>query len=155
MCRPTPWVTHLSKLLSIPNANENNSVSCHRYIPPCLPVRYYTDHILDISLYIFSFFFSSKLWSITEIAMGQWCGLVVVMFMLLSSLACIIVALLTDNWYKVSTEDNINPDIKKANNFHYGQWRLCYDEMPTGIWKNNIIWRSHYKQNKCYRWAGK
>jgi hypothetical protein len=64
--------------------------------------------------------------------MGHICALVIVLFILIASLACILVALLTDNWYKVTTPDNINPDLKKSYNFQYGLWRLCYDDMPAG-----------------------
>ena len=64
--------------------------------------------------------------------MGQMCMLVCVLFVLLASLTLTIVALLTDRWYRVYTNDNINPDIKKSYNFNYGLWRLCYDDMPTG-----------------------
>lgn len=65
--------------------------------------------------------------------MGQVCLVTVVFIIMVASLAVILVALLTDNWYRVHTADNINPELKKSYNFHYGLWRLCYDDMPTAI----------------------
>ncbi|KAK7113636.1 uncharacterized protein [Littorina saxatilis] len=65
--------------------------------------------------------------------MGQYYVLVLVLFLLLASLALTIVALLTDNWYRVHTPDNVNPEAKKKYNFHFGLWRLCYEDMPEAI----------------------
>nr|KAG5710481.1 hypothetical protein BaRGS_022299 [Batillaria attramentaria] len=66
--------------------------------------------------------------------MGHLCALVCVLLILLLALAATLVALLTDNWYRVDTDDIINPSnyTKQRYNFHYGLWRLCYDDVPAG-----------------------
>ena len=51
---------------------------------------------------------------------------------MLVSLTLSIVALLTDNWYEVSTIAIVNSNDQRFYNFHYGLWRLCYDNMPIG-----------------------
>ncbi|KAL8569242.1 hypothetical protein ACOMHN_047929 [Nucella lapillus] len=70
--------------------------------------------------------------------MGQTCILVCVVVGVVISLGLNLTALLTDHWYSAETPDNIDPVAKTMYNFHYGLWRLCYDEnLPDYVAQDN------------------
>lgn len=64
--------------------------------------------------------------------MAQVCALVFINLVLVLAIAGTLVALLTDNWYRV---DTYSTDVtsRQTYNFHYGLWRLCYDEIPPNV----------------------
>ncbi|XP_076458421.1 uncharacterized protein LOC143292117 [Babylonia areolata] len=65
--------------------------------------------------------------------MDHLCKLGIVFFLMLVSLTLTLLALLTDNWYRVHTDPNVDPEVRRRYNFHFGLWRQCYDRMPADI----------------------
>ncbi|KAL8597314.1 hypothetical protein ACOMHN_056077 [Nucella lapillus] len=65
--------------------------------------------------------------------MDHLCKLGLAFFLMLTALTFSLLALLTDNWYHVTTDPDIDPEVKQRYNYHFGLWRLCYDRMPKDM----------------------
>ena len=65
---------------------------------------------------------------------GQLCLLFLVLFMILISLACSLVAIVTDYWYTVDVDETKESNATVVNSFTYsfGIWRKCYNIIPDG-----------------------
>lgn len=59
--------------------------------------------------------------------------LVLSMLVLVVSLALTIAAILTDYWFLVEAGPSATEEDKQRNNFNFGFWKKCYDDMPAGL----------------------
>ncbi|CAL1531569.1 unnamed protein product [Lymnaea stagnalis] len=59
--------------------------------------------------------------------------LVVSMLVLLVSLGLTIAAILTDYWFLVGTDSVASDESRRRNNFNFGFWKKCYEDMPEVV----------------------
>ena len=65
------------------------------------------------------------------------CGfgtMVASMLMLLTALGLTVAALITNYWFQVSTKDIVSEEVRTANNYHFGFWLKCFEEVPKGMY---------------------
>ncbi|XP_071107917.1 uncharacterized protein [Haliotis cracherodii] len=68
----------------------------------------------------------------------QFSFLIFVLFLLLAALALTLIGVLTEYWYFVEADSNLNETMQREWNYNYGLWKKCYPGIPQDIVKNKI-----------------
>ncbi|XP_046584691.1 transmembrane protein 178A-like [Haliotis rubra] len=68
----------------------------------------------------------------------QFSFLIFVLFLLLAALTLTLIGVLTEYWYYVEADSNLNETMQQHWNYNYGLWKKCYTDIPRDIVKNKV-----------------